>query len=138
MAHMYYDTFITVAPDFGCTHAKVPTVRGDTKTVAQMQYEMLAGAPFEHTQEDVLFGVWLARQEHGDLAEDEVQSMRDEYFSTGRACMRASPLTKTHGWGVLFDSQGRAALYAIGSDDYERLVADPNLTVVPAMRSKRA
>ncbi len=138
MSHMYFDTFISVAPDFVGATAKVPAPRGAKKTVAQLQYEMLIDAPFEHTQEDVLFGIWLARQELDDLAEDEAAAMRAEYFSQGRACLRASPLTKTHGWGVVFNDQGRAALVAVESDAYRTHLADSDLQQLPAMRSKRA
>jgi len=138
MSHMYFNTFITVAPDFAGTEAKVPAPRGSTKTVAEAQYEMLIDAPFEHTQEDVLFTVWLERQDLPELAEDEIAALRAEYFSKGRACLRASPLTKTHGWGVIFDGQGRAALCALGSSEYNQYLADDSLQIVAAMRSKRA
>lgn len=138
MSHMYYDTFIAVADDCKTDVAKVPQPRGTKKTVAEVQFEMLDGKPFVHTMEDVLFHTWFDRQHaDDDLADDEVQAMRDDYFSTGRACLRASPLTKTHGWGVVFDSEGRAALVASESDEYERYLKDPDLTVVKAMRSKR-
>lgn len=138
---MYFDTFIAVADDCTTDVAKVPQPRGSKKTVAEVQFAMLDGQPFVHTMEDVLFHSWLDRRDDIDateLADDEVQAMRDEYFSTGRACLRASPLTKTHGWGVLFDSEGRAALVASESDDYQRHLHDPGLTVLNAMRSKRA
>lgn len=138
MSHMYFDTFITVAPDFTGSEAKIPSPRGSSKTVAEMQYEMLIDEPFVHTQEDVLFTVWLQRQERDNLADDEVAALRDEYFSTGQACLRASPLTKTHGWGVVFDASGRAALCAYDSPEYERYRDDPDLDIKPAMRSKRA
>lgn len=143
MSHNYYDTFISVAPDFDGDVAKVPQPRGKRETVAQMQYRMLSEAPFEHTQEDVLFDIWLARQQQAGsiaetLADDEVASLRIEFFAKGQACLRASPLTKTHGWGVLFDSEGRAALVAMESDDYARHAADDQLTQLAAMRSKRA
>ena len=138
MTHMYFDTFISVAPDFAGTTARIPAPRGSAKTVAQLQYETLIDAPFTHTQEDVLFSVWLRRQEFGDLADDEIATLRVEYFSQGRACLRASPLTKTHGWGVVFNGQGRAALCAIESADYHRHAANPDLEQLAAMRSKRA
>jgi len=138
MAHMYYDTFITVAADYADTTSKVPAARGSKKTIAQQQYEMLIDAPFHFTQEDVLFNVWLERQGHDDLAADEIASLRAEYFSTGRPCLRASPLTKTHGWGVAFDSEGKAALVAMESPEYEQRANDSDTTVVAAMRSKRA
>jgi len=138
MSHMYFDTFITVAPDFTGSTAKVPAPRGTKPTIAEMQYAMLIDSPFEHTQEDVLFSVWLARQDLGDLAGDEIAALRDEYFAKGQACMRASPLTKSHGWGVIFDAQGRAALCAVESDEYRQHAANQDLTVVAAMRSTRA
>lgn len=141
MSHMYFDTFIAVADDCAAEVAKVPVPRGTKKTVAEVQFAMLDGQPFVHTMEDILFRSWFDRRDDidpADLAEDELQAMRAEYFSTGRACLRASPLTKTHGWGVVFDSDGRAALVARESDDYAHYLNDPNLTVVKAMRSKRA
>lgn len=143
MSDNYYDTFIAVAEDCKVTAAKIPEPRGGNPTVATMQYEMLS-KPFAHTQEQVLFDVWLARQ--GDagkidvdaLAADEVDALRVEFFAKGQACLRASPLTKTHGWGVLFDSEGRAQLLAMESAEYQARLDDPNLKVVKAMRSKRA
>lgn len=136
MAHMYYDTFIAVAPDYDGAPGKVPSERAKP-TVAQMQYEMLVDAPFVHTQEDVLFEIWFERQDLDPLADDEKVAMREEFFATGRACLRASPLTKTHGWGVVFDSEGRAALVASDSSDYQKHLNNPDLHVVQAMRSKR-
>jgi len=138
MSHQYFDTFISVAPDYQGETAKVPKPRGNAKTVAEMQYEMLIDDPFTYTQEDVLFDIWLARQDLGDLAADEVAQLRRDFFGKGQACLRASPLTKTHGWGVVFDSEGRAALCAIESPEYSSHASDDSLTQLAAMRSKRA
>lgn len=136
--HNYFDTLITVAEDCPVAEAKAPQPRGGNKTVAVLQYEMLAERPFEHTQEDVLFEVWLARQDLDDLATDEVATLRTEFFAKGQPCLRASPLTKTHGWGVRFDGDGKAALLAMESEEYAEAAADDQLTVLKAMRSKRA
>lgn len=133
----YYSTLITVAPDYEGEPAKVPKPRAKP-TIAQLQYEMLIDAPFEHTQEDVLFGVWLQRQELGDLAADEIAALRTDFFAKDQACLRASPLTKTHGWGVLFDADGRAALVPADSQEYEHALDSGDYTVLAAMRSRRA
>ncbi len=136
----YFETFIAVAEDCKVEQAKVPEPRGGKPTVAMMQYEMLS-KPFEHTQEEVLFEVWLARQDNLDataLAEDELVAMREQFFAKGQPCLRASPLTKTHGWGVIFDADGKAALVAMESPDYNKHLNNPNLEVLKAMRSKRA
>ncbi len=51
MDHNYYDTVIVVADDSKAEHSTVPKRRGGKRTVAEVQYEMLAGRPFEYTQE---------------------------------------------------------------------------------------
>ena len=81
MAHNYFDTFIEVAEDTKAATASVPQPRGGKKTVALMQFEMLSDS-FAHTQEEVLFDVWFARQgEEGKLdlnsiSDDERTSIR--------------------------------------------------------------
>ncbi len=143
MTHNYFDTFIGVAEDTKATVAAVPEPRGGKKTVALMQFEMLSDS-FAYTQEEVLFDVWFARQgEQGkidldNISDDERASIRETFFAKGQACLRASPLTKAYGWGVIFDDQGRAALCAMESDEYATHATNPDLTVTRAMRSKRA
>lgn len=143
MDHNYVSTFISVAEDTKAAVSKEPAPRGASKTVAQYQYEMLR-EPFRYTQEDVLFEVWLARQGDADaiavdeLADDEREQLRVDFFAKGQPCLRASPLTKSHGWGVHFDAEGRAALVAMESDEYRRLAQDDDLTQLKAMRTKRA
>lgn len=140
MNHDYYDTFISVADDCKVAEAKVPQPRGEKPTVAMLHYAMLSD-PFVHRQADVLFEVRLSRQADIDadaLADDERAQLREEFFAKGQPCFRASPLTKTHGWGVLFNSEGRARLVAMESPEYATHLADTSLTQLKAMRSKRA
>ncbi|ALS28644.1 hypothetical protein IJ21_32530 [Paenibacillus sp. 32O-W] len=59
MDYNYYRTLIAVADDCPLRASKVPEGRGGKKSIAQIQYEMLAGHPYEYTQEDVLFHTWL-------------------------------------------------------------------------------
>ena len=140
--HNYYNTIITVAEDCPVSEAKAPQPRGAKKTVAQLQFEMLSDQPNVHTQEDVLFAVWRTRQGPEvvgeNLGEDELAALRADFFAKGQPCLRASPLTKTHGWGVVFDADGRAALCAMESDEYQAALEDSDITVLKAMRSKRA
>lgn len=64
----YVDSLIAVADDCPVRSSAVPAERGEKKTVAVLQYEMLAGAPYTLTQEDVQFESWLRRQDRpGDL-----------------------------------------------------------------------
>jgi hypothetical protein len=103
-----------------------------------LQYEMLAGKPYVHSQPDVLFESWLQRQDMGHLSAEEVSRLREEFFSRPQACLRASPLPKQFGWGLAFDEQGRVAVCPMESDEYRELAAGGQVAVVKAMRSKRA
>lgn len=104
------------------------------KTVAQLQYELLAARPYHYTSDDLLFLVHALRT---GVAEEDQASERAAFFAKAQACLRASPLAKTYGWGLHFDEQGRVALYPRGSADYQRWHADPTLTHLKAMRSRR-
>lgn len=130
----YIDTFIEIAEDAEALDGIVPPARGDARTVAQLQYEMLADRPYAYTSDDVLFTVYATRKE---LSDDELAEQRAAFFSKGQPCFRASPLTKTYGWGVHNDSEGRIAIYPVGSEAYNRFLADPSVTKVKAMRSKK-
>jgi len=122
----YADTFISVAPDTKAVTASAPPAK-DTPTVAQIQYEMLIDSPYEHTSDDVVHASQGARR----------GISRDDFFAKGQACLRASPLVKTYGWGVHHDAEGRVALYAVESAEYRELSTRDDLTQRPGMRSSR-
>ncbi len=134
----YTNTFIAVAEDCDATTGQVPLPRAGRATVASIQYDMLAGAPGRWTQEDVLFASAPGVRGRSDLGEAELERLRKEYFSASRACLRASPLPKTFGWGLHYDANGHIMLHAVGSSEYLRLNRDPCLTQLRAMRSSRA
>ena len=133
----YTDTFISVAEDCRATTGEVPPDRGGGPTVAAVQYAMLTADPGRWTQEDVLLASSPGVRGRPDIGGDELERMRAEYFAQPRACLRASPLPKTLGWGLHYDAAGRITLHAVGSESYARLSADPGLTQLRAMRSKR-
>lgn len=135
----YHDLFIAVAEDCPTTSAVVPTPFRGRETVATIQYDLLATEPYRWRQSDVLFRTWATQQGlHLDEADDAGAPERAEYFATSRACLRSSPLGKKYGWGIHFDADGRAALYGVGSPEYEALTAGDGPKVVRAMRSRRA
>ncbi|MFN4248390.1 MAG: DUF6157 family protein [Flavipsychrobacter sp.] len=131
----YFDTFISVADDCPADKAEVPAVKGDKKTVANLQFDILIDNPYKYTSDDVLFKVHALRNSIGTSAQKEE---REKFFSKGQPCMRCSPLTKRYGWGVHADGKGRIALYAIDSPEYKKLEADKTLAHTKGMRSKRA
>lgn len=135
----YYDTLIAVADDCPVDHAVVPAPRGGKPTVAVLQYDMLAENPGRLAQPDILFRSWLARQEHPDVQPAEEEALRTAFFAKPQACLRASPLPKKYGWGLLFDHEGRVTLCPMESERYVRILdgAEPAITIHKAMRSSR-
>ena len=130
----YENTFIEIAEDSPVTSGQEPPLKGDKKTVANLQFEMLHGNPYKYTSDDVLYSVYAQRKE---VTEEEWEEQRQQYFSKGQPCFRASPLTKKYGWGVHSDAEGRIAMYSAESEEYSHLVEDDSVKKVKAMRSKR-
>lgn len=130
----YFNTFIEVAEDTKATSGKKPPSKGDKGTVAEMQYRLLASNPYKYTSDDILFQVFAERNE---LTNEEYKQAREQFFSKGQACLRASPLTKTYGFGIHCDSTGKIAMYGLETPEYGKFVADEKLKKVKAMRSSR-
>jgi len=129
----YFDTFIQAAADFKGDESMRPVAK-EKKTVAQMQYDLIANDPYHYTSDEVLFKIHAER--NGITLSQEKQA-RTDFFSKGQACLRASPLTKNYGFGIHANAQGRVALYGIETDTYQKMVDDPHITQVKAMKSKR-
>lgn len=134
----YFDTLIAVADDCPVDRSVVPVARGGKKTVAVLQYQLLADKPYTYTQGDVLCRTWLQRQGLPEPSEAELIQLRSAFFSKPQACLRSSPLPKQYGWGLRFDREGRIALCPIESEEYQRLLTDGSVKVLKAFRSKRA
>ena len=131
----YYNTLIEVAEDCPTGQAEIPPLKGNKKSVANIQFEMLHGHPYEYTSDDVLFAVFAARKE---IPEEDVAEQRAIFFSKGQPCFRASPLAKRYGWGVHSNEAGKIALFGMETEVYQKLVADDAIVKKKAMRSKRA
>lgn len=130
----YENTFIAVAEDCPVAVAEVPPVKGDKKTVANIQFDMVKKNPYKFTSDDIIFGVYAERK---DLTEGELEEAREQFFSKGQPCLRASPLTKRYGWGVHNNAEGKIAIYGRGTKEYEQFAKDSGLKVVKGMKSNR-
>lgn len=130
----YTDTFIAVSEDSDADGGEVPPRSSSGPTIAELQYELLSARPYELTSDDLLFEVHALR---AGITEADRDRERAEFFSRSQACLRSSPLGKRYGWGTHHDAEGRVALVAFGSPDYERLSSDPSLKQTRAMRSSR-
>lgn len=131
----YENTFIEIAEDCPVQVAEVPQMKGDKKSVAFRQFELLSKNPYKFTSDDVLFQI---HAEKNDFTESEFPTERVKFFSKGQACFRASSLAKRYGFGVHSDENGKIAIYGAESNKYAELLLDQNVVKVKAMRSKRA
>lgn len=133
----YTNTFIRIAPDSAKETAAIPPCNPDKRTVASLQHELLTRYPGELTEKELCFQVHCRRL---GLSPKEAEARRAsiwaDLFAKPQACLRASPLPKTYGWGVHYDQDGRIRLVAVGSDEYRQL-SEGGLTQTSAMRSKR-
>src|SRR5687768_5344154 len=95
-----FNTFIQVAEDCPARAGEVPPVRTGNPTVAGLQYKMIVEAPYKYTSDDVIFATSArGRQLDAKATKKERSLARDEFFSSGQACLRASGLGKRFGWG---------------------------------------
>lgn len=129
MSTNYYNTLIQIAEDSPTLSAVTPDLT--KQSVATSQFSLMFERPYTYTSDDVIF----ARvAEKNAIPEDSIPAARDTYFQTGRACLRTSPLAKSHGWGIHADAEGKLALIAADSEEYRRLSEDQHVTKVRAMR----
>jgi Family of unknown function (DUF6157) len=129
----YFDTFIEVAEDTKVSNGTVPPMK-EKKTVAEMQYEMIHKNPYKFTSDDVLFQVFADRN---DLTKKEYKQARENFFSKGQACFRASPLTKTYGFGIHSNAEGKIALIGMETQQYQEFLNDDRIKKLKAMKSAR-
>lgn len=130
----YHNTFIEVAEDIAAVKGEIPPTKNDTPSVATMQFDMVAEKPYQYTSDDVFFAVFAERS---GITESEFDTARKAFFSKGQPCFRSSPLTKRYGWGVHSDAEGKIALVALDSEQYEKFLNDTSIKKVKAMKSKR-
>lgn len=130
----YINGFIEIADDCPVKTGEMPPVKGDKRTVANYQFDMLYDHPYKYTSDDLLFTIHALRN---DIPKNQWKEARAEFFSKGQPCLRASPLTKRYGWGIHSDKDGKIAMYGSETAEYKKLLKDKTLQVVKAMKSSR-
>ena len=130
---IFLDTFIEVPADTKADCGTKPPSK-DKKTVAEMQYELVAASPYKYTSDEIFFQVFADKN---DLTTLEYEEARQQFFSKGQPCFRASPLTKTYGFGIHCNSEGKVALFGRESAEYQGFLDDPKIKKIKAMQSSR-
>jgi hypothetical protein len=129
----YNNTFIEVADDCKAEEGIVPPEK-TKKTIARMQFDMLFANPYKYTSDEAIFSIYVQRNA---VQINELEDVRKAFFSKGQPCLRSSPLGKTYGWGIHFDSQSRVAIYSKGSKEYNKFKNDKTQKHLKAMKSAR-
>lgn len=127
----YFNTFICASDDCPVGQGIAPE---KPESVAGMQFERIHANPYKFTSDQVLFEVFAQRK---GIDASESEAARQQFFSKGQPCMRASPLLKRYGWGVHYDAEGRMALYGMDSTAYLKFSREPSLKVLKAMKSSK-
>ena len=131
----YFNTLIEIAEDCPATQGEMPPVKGNKKSVANLQFEMLHEHPYKYTSDDVLFAVFAQRNQ---IPMEALAEKREIFFSKGQPCFRASPLTKRYGWGVHSNDEGKIALFGMETEAYQDMLTNDAIAKRKAMRSSRA
>ena len=130
----YYNSFIEIADDSVAEKGEIPPLKGDKKTVATIQFDLIHKNPYQFTSDDVLFQVFAERNE---ITDGEMDDARKQFFSKGQPCLRASTLTKRYGWGIHFNELGKIALYGTETEKYIQFLSDTSLKRFQAVRSSK-
>jgi len=130
----YRNTFIEVASDCPATAGEIPPSGRAVPSVAYMQYDLISRNPYQFTSDDVLFQVFVEKNE---IRPAEREAARTRFFSRGQACLRSSPLTKRYGWGIHSNSDGKIALYGLETLEYRKFTDDPDIVKVKAMKNRK-
>lgn len=132
MSTNYYNTLITISEDSPTATSVIPDL--GKSSVAAQQFQWITDQAYELTSDDVIFRRVAEKEGIADHLRDAAQK---EYFKTGRACLRTSPLAKQYGWGIHSNEEGKLALVAVESAEYAALVADDRVKKVAAMKKSR-
>ncbi|MFP3919947.1 DUF6157 family protein [Lysinibacillus telephonicus] len=130
----YKNTLITISEDSKAVAAVVPSLRNGKPTIASIEYDLIKNNPYKYTQEDVQFKTYLIKNQ---IEEENVDELREQFFSKPKACFRASPLVKNYGWGIHYDEFGKIAIFEVNSEKYNQLLNEDHITKLKGMRSKR-
>ncbi len=134
----YRNTFIKVAEDCPVTEGTTPKLRGGKKTGVVHEFELLQNAPYARSGDQLIFDVHLRKKDISpEIATKNHAALWADLFKKEHPCLRASSLTKRYGWGAHYNADGKIALYAMDSVEYQQFLEDENTTVIMAMRNKR-
>ncbi len=130
----YVDTFIEVSEDTKASKGMGPISKSHKKTIAEIQFNLLAKNPYKFTSDDIIFQTFA---EKNDLPISQYKKAREQFFLKGQPCLRTSPLTKTYGFGIHNNYDGKIALYGMETEEYQNLIIDKKIKKIKALRNAK-
>ena len=128
----YRNTFIEVAEDCPVKKGEIPPLKKNGKTIANIQYEIIEGNPYKYTSDEILFKCYIIKNK----LDKNIKITKEDFFSKGQPCFRASPLTKQYGWGIHNNNDSKMALYGCETTEYKNLKNDKNTKTIKALKNK--
>jgi len=87
----YQNTFIAIAPDCPAIRGEKPPLKGETKTVAGIQFDLVSKKPYTFTSDEVFFQVFAERN---DLTEGELAAAKEQFFFKRATLFSGLPFNK--------------------------------------------
>ena len=128
----YQNTFIEIAEDCPVQKGEIPQLKKAGKTIANIQYEIIEGNPYKYTSDEIIFQCYMIKNK----VKGNLNKLKEEFFSKGQPCFRASPLTNQYGWGIHYDNNGKMALYGCETTGYKKCKNDKNIKALKALKNK--
>jgi hypothetical protein len=134
----YSNVFIKVSEDCPACRSETPVARRDTVPAHVIQYELLTRHPYRFGHEDLVYEVYVRQKGiPREVLATDAAKVREELFSKGHPCLRASALTKRYGFGAHYNEAGKIALYPVESPEYGQFMQNEAVRKLPAMRNKK-
>jgi hypothetical protein len=109
------EELILISEDSPNTRATIPSDDRSSKTVvARIEYEVLSENPYTHSRRDFF-----------KLAHHDIR--RKTHLKIDSYLLARSLLVRQFGWGIHVDSNGKLALMPSESEEYGRLLNDPEV-----------
>ena len=96
----YASTFITIAPDSNAKKGEIPDLNRVKKPIHLIQYILLTQNPYKFGHEELIFEVYIEKENLQDISKKEKKEIWNRLFEKGHPCLRASTLTKKYGFGA--------------------------------------
>ncbi len=87
----YFSTLIAVADDCPVSQGTIPPEKGEKRTLANLQFELLHQNPYKYTSDDITFLCYARKNDIKNVLDGEE---RRKFYSKGQPCANISTYKK--------------------------------------------